>query len=228
MQITSTGTGTGTGTAGTAAATSAAARGNEASGATSAGSDFQTFLALLTAQMRNQDPLKPVESTEFVSQLASFSAVEQQVLANDRLEQIFAALSSSSNAGLAQWIGREVRAPAAASFRGVPVEVEVDPVEGAETATMVVRNAFDQVVARRAIGPDATLVTWDGENAAGEMQPHGTYRFEVEARAGDALLGTSPGRVFAAVNEVRLVDGVPSLLLEGGETIAVDAVTAVR
>ena len=47
--------------------------------------DFETFLKLLTAQLRNQDPLQPMDSTEFVAQLASFSAVEQQVRANDRL-----------------------------------------------------------------------------------------------------------------------------------------------
>ncbi len=49
--------------------------------------DFETFLKLLTTQMRNQDPLKPMDSTEFVAQLASFSAVEQQIRANDRLRQ---------------------------------------------------------------------------------------------------------------------------------------------
>lgn len=194
----------------------------------SAGSDFQTFLSLLTAQMRNQDPLKPIESTEFVSQLASFSALEQQVRANDRLDQIFAALSGGSSTGLAQWIGREVRAPAAAHFQGVPVEVEFDRADGAETATLVVRNAFDQVVARQAIDPAETLVSWDGRNAVGEVQPNGTYRFDVESYSGGALLGTEQGRVFSPVSEVRIVDGVANLLLEGGEAIAVKDVTAVR
>jgi flagellar basal-body rod modification protein FlgD len=218
-----------TGAAGAASATSSATSANATSnGAMAAANDFQTFLTLLTAQMRNQDPLKPVESTEFVSQLASFSAVEQQVRANDRLEQIFAALSSGSNAGLAQWIGREVRAPAAANFQGVPVEIEVDPVEGAQSATLVVRNAFDQVVARRTVDPKASSLSWDGQDALGQTQPNGSYRFEVEAYAGDSLLATEKGRVFSEVGEVRLVNGVPSLLLAGGEMIGVDEVTAVR
>lgn len=222
MQIAPTGTGTPS-----QATTPAKQNGAEAE-VKSAGNDFQTFLSLLTAQMRNQDPLKPVESTEFVSQLANFSALEQQVRANDRLDQIYEALSGGSNAGLAQWIGREVRAPAAANFQGTPVEVEVAPKDGADTSTLVVRNAFDQVVARQPIERGATLATWEGQNALGEVQPNGTYRFEVEHHAGETLLATEKGRVFSAVTEVRLVDGAPSLVLEGGETIAVDEVTAVR
>lgn len=213
----------------TASSTASAGKTDTSSmGAMSAGSDFQTFLKLLTAQMRNQDPLKPVESTEFVAQLATFSAVEQQVRANDRLDQIYGALSGGSSAGIAQWIGREVRAPAAATFQGVPIEVETVPAEGADRATLVVRNAFDQVVARRAIDPGAEVVTWDGQNDLGETQPNGTYRFEIESHAGETLLRTQTGRVFSPVSEVRIVDGVPSLMLAGGEMIAVDSVTAVR
>ncbi len=64
------------------------------SGKTEAGTDFQTFLTLLTTQLRNQDPLKPMDSTQFVAQLASFSAVEQQVRTNEKLAEIINLLSS--------------------------------------------------------------------------------------------------------------------------------------
>ena len=50
--------------------------------------DFQTFLKLLTAQMRHQDPLEPLDSTQFVAQLAAFSSVEQQIETNTKLETI--------------------------------------------------------------------------------------------------------------------------------------------
>jgi hypothetical protein len=141
----------------TAAAAAAAARTKTETEAGAATSDFQTFLQLLTAQLRNQDPLKPMESTEFVAQLASFSAVEQQVRTNDRLDRIAEMLSGGTPDGLAQWIGREVRAPVAANYQGVPVEVEVTPKEGADTAVLVVRNDFGQIVARKLVpaGPRA-------------------------------------------------------------------------
>lgn len=49
-------------------------------------SDYNTFIKLLVAQMKNQDPTKPMDSTEFVSQLASFSSVEQAMQTNTKLE----------------------------------------------------------------------------------------------------------------------------------------------
>ena len=77
----------------TSAAAAATTKAQEPSGeaadaANELAGDFETFLSLLTAQLRNQDPLKPMESTEFVAQLASFSAVEQQVRTNDRLDEL--------------------------------------------------------------------------------------------------------------------------------------------
>jgi flagellar basal-body rod modification protein FlgD len=190
--------------------------------------DFETFLKLLTTQMRNQDPLKPAESTEFVAQLASFSGVEQQVRANARLDGILAALSGGTSVGIGQWIGREVRAPAGAAFSGTPIEVGTTSDPGAEQAVLVVRNDFDQVAARRSIDPAAQAVTWDGTDDLGAVAAHGRYRFEVESYAGGDLIGRAPGSVFATVREVRLVDGVPQLVLDGGEAVPVEAVTGLR
>ena len=122
---------------GTAAKKSAA---DDTGAATAASGDFQTFLTLLTTQMRNQDPLKPMDSTEFVSQLASFSSVEQQVRANDRLQGILDVLSGGSPAGLAEWIGRDVRVAASADYAGDPVEVSLTPHEGADRGVLVVKT----------------------------------------------------------------------------------------
>lgn len=83
------------------------AKATQDSGPTST-SDFHTFLTLLTAQMRNQDPLKPMDSTEFVAQLASFSAVEQQIETNNKLGELLGVLSDSPTANPTEWLGKEV------------------------------------------------------------------------------------------------------------------------
>ena len=151
----------------TAATAAAARRSTEQAGSAGAlAADFQTFLTLLTTQMKNQDPLKPMESTEFVAQLATFSGVEQQVRANDRLDAIIEVLGGGA-AGLAEWIGREVRAPGKAAFEGEPVEVGFAPVAGADKAWLVVRNDFDQIVARLPVDPAADTVAWDGTDGMG-------------------------------------------------------------
>jgi flagellar basal-body rod modification protein FlgD len=197
-------------------------------GSAAPATDFQTFLTLLTTQLRNQDPLKPMESTEFVAQLASFSSVEQQIRSNDRLDSILEVLSGGSPAGLADWIGKEVRAPVKAAFDGRPVEIAVDPEPRADRAMLVVTNDFGQEVARRAVDPAAQTLAWDGMDASGTSLPHGAYGFEVERFAGEDSLGRSPGGVFDRVTEVRLVDGTPTLRLAGGGEIKLDAIAAVR
>jgi flagellar basal-body rod modification protein FlgD len=212
----------------TGAATAAKKTDDTSATANAMAGDFQTFLTLLTTQMRNQDPLKPMESTEFVAQLASFSAVEQQIRANDRLDRIAEILSGGSADGLAAWIGREVRAPASAAFDGTPVAIEVAPVEGADRAVLVVRNDFDQEVARLAVAADAATLGWDGTDSVGNSVAHGRYRFQLESYAGETLLGTQDGRVFTTVTEVRISDGTPTLVVTGGGQVALDAVSGIR
>ena len=67
--------------------------------------DYQSFLKLLVAQMKNQDPTAPMESTDFVAQLATFSSVEQSVQMNSKLEQL---LQASQLAQAGSIIGRTV------------------------------------------------------------------------------------------------------------------------
>lgn len=67
--------------------------------------DYNAFLQLLIAQMKNQDPTQPIESTEYIAQLAAFSNVEQAVQTNAKLDSLMAALSLSQADGV---IGRTV------------------------------------------------------------------------------------------------------------------------
>ncbi len=70
--------------------------------------DYQTFLRLLVAEMQNQDPTKPMESTEYVAQLASFSNVEQSVQLNKKIDQM---LNVSYISQADSLIGRTITSP---------------------------------------------------------------------------------------------------------------------
>ena len=100
-----------------------------ASGSRAINSDFDTFLKMLTAQMRNQDPLNPVESADFAVQLATFSSVEQQVQTNELLSDLGAQMTTLGMGQLSGWIGLEAEARAPARFTGDPVSLgaTVDP-----------------------------------------------------------------------------------------------------
>ncbi|MEM8760161.1 MAG: flagellar hook capping FlgD N-terminal domain-containing protein, partial [Pseudomonadota bacterium] len=97
-----------------------------------AASDFESFLTLLTAQLRNQDPLQPIDSTEFVAQLASFSTVEQLIGTNERLDTLSQDLAAGDLAALAGWIGQEAATTDGRfTATGEAVDFDVPLVEGA-------------------------------------------------------------------------------------------------
>ena len=83
--------------------------------------DYESFLKLLVAEMKNQDPSKPMESTDFIAQLATFSQVEQTVQSNSKLDQILQSTALSQAGSL---IGREVTS-ADGKTKGVVTEVKV-------------------------------------------------------------------------------------------------------
>ena len=83
MDVTSTGTATTP-----AASTTKTATTEQPTATSTLSGDFNTFLKLLTTQLENQDPLQPMDSTEFIAQLASFSSVEQQIGTNTRLDEM--------------------------------------------------------------------------------------------------------------------------------------------
>lgn len=89
--------------------------------------DYNQFLQLLIAELQNQDPTNPADPTQFMSQLASFSAVEQQVQTNSTLDALLAAQSNNI-------IGRTVTSADGATS-GTVLSVQTSS-EGAATATL--------------------------------------------------------------------------------------------
>ncbi len=211
------------------AASAAPAEEPEASSRNALTADFDTFLTLLTTQMRNQDPLNPIESTEFVAQLAQFSSVEQQVRTNELLGDLISSLAAASAGALGDWIGREVRAEAPTPYDGAPVEVwPPAPPEGAPTATLVVRDAAGAVVREIGFPPADESVTWDGKRADGAEAEKGDYGFSVRFGEEGGATTNLPAQTFQRVVEARRTDGEPMLRLAGGAVVAADAVGAVR
>ena len=190
--------------------------------------DFDTFLSLLTAQLKNQDPLKPVDSTDFVAQLAEFSAVEQQVQANSSLSDILETLKGGDITALADWLGAKVSTADATQFSGQPITLSLSPVSGADSAQLVVRNETGVEAARLNVDPAARSLIWVGENDLGRAPPSGRYRFALESSANGQALPVSEADAFVEVLEARLIDGQPQLTLSSGEAVSITDIDAVR
>ncbi len=191
--------------------------------------DFQTFLTLLTAQLKNQDPLKPVQSTEFVAQLASFSAVEQQVKSNAKLESILQALASGATGGLSQWIGQDVRNPGSASYENKPLDVLYQSHTDADRVELIVYDENNNIVARQDVNKDANNVQWSGILADGSRAPTGArYHFETNSIKEGNVIANAPAQVFSTVQEVRKSNGQPMLYFADGTQMLASDVEAIR
>jgi len=190
--------------------------------------DFQTFLKLLTTQLRNQDPLKPLDATSFAEQLATFSGVEQQVKTNEMLAEIKGLLTLDGAGGLGAWVGREVSASRNVHFDGAQLKLEIPAATAEGERVLVVRDAAGLEVSREPIDAEGGTRAWPVPAESGGPRLPGLYSFEIErngARESDpAMKPTVPG----VVREARLEQGRVMLVFDGGATIAAEDVRAVR
>ena len=205
----------------------AAASTNSASNAVIS-SDFETFLKMLTTQMQNQDPLNPIESSDYAVQLATFSGVEQQVRTNQLLADLANQMGSSGLSQLAGWIGMEARAPVSAQFNGSALTVWPKHDSTADRAELVVRDSVGAEVARQPLALGTESLSWDGKGADGATLPAGRYRFEVQGFRDDAVLDTIPAEVYVPVIEARIEDGRSVLVVQGDQVIGTNEISALR
>lgn len=191
-------------------------------------SDFEMFLQMLTAQMQYQDPLNPIDSTDYATQLATFSGVEQAVLTNDLLKSLTTQMGAGGLVDMAALVGKEVRSSAPAFFDGQPITLLPGPSPIADTAEIVVRNEAGDEVQRLPIPSAAETFDWAGVGANGTPMPNGLYSFEVVSSTNGEVIAQSPVETYSTVAEVRLNSGQTTLLLAGGASIPSDGVTALR
>ena len=147
--------------------------------------DYNMFLKLLTTQMQNQDPLKPIESTEYASQLAQFSQVEQTIQQTTTLNNILAQLSTQSLSQATGLIGNT--AHFASDVAGLTEKTPATwgfTAERAVTSLVgTVTDANGKAVATLPIDRlDRTgTVTWNGKLASSEQAATGPYTLSIAA-----------------------------------------------
>lgn len=160
--------------------------------------NYDTFLQLLTQQMQNQDPLNPMDSTQFVSQLVEFSSVEQQIAQNKNLETLIGLQYGSAYGAAASYLGRTATAVTdTAALSGGQAQWNYRMPEGAAAATLVVTDQNGKEVFRTEGETEKGLqsFSWNGKNASGAELPDGLYRLEVRAE-------NSEGRKLDVVTEI--------------------------
>lgn len=192
------------------------------------GSDFETFIKMLTTQMENQDPLNPLDSQDFATQLATFSGVEQQVKTNDLLGALGSQMALSGLGDMASWVGMDARIAAPVDFTGEPIEVALDPATIADNVELVVKNGLGQEVQRLALSKTDETVTWSGSGANGQVVPDGVYSFDLVSSRNGEVIDTHTPEAYVEIGEVRLLAGSPVIVLQGGTVHPATAVQGLR
>jgi len=167
--------------------------------------NFDTFLVLLTAQLQNQDPLAPMDSTQFTQQLVQYSQVEQQIRTNEQLEGLVSQYQAMSASLPLSYIGRFAVIDSNTTYMANEQAAWTYSFEdNPSNVTINVLDAKGKVVytAPGTAAAGTHNFVWDGTNTAGDSMPDGAYRLQIVAKngAGEA--------VASDVNAIELVSGV--------------------
>jgi flagellar basal-body rod modification protein FlgD len=189
------------------------------------------FLTLLTAQMKNQDPTSPMDSTQFMSQLVQMTGVEQQLAGNDLLKQLVSNTGANvSNA--VDLIGKTVRATTSDAnlsngqakwgysldAKASDLRIEVLDSKG-DTVRTIAGSADDAKSGEHSF-------TWDGKDSLGKAMPDGTYTLKITATDGGGAKVPSSTFVEGQVTAIQLQDGQSVITINGGK-VPIGAVTSV-
>lgn len=158
--------------------------------------NYDTFLILLTAQLQNQDPLAPMDSTQFTQQLVQFSQVEQQIRTNEQLEGLVGQYQAASAGAALSYLGKDAIIEADETYlAGGQANWAYRLPESATSMTVTVKDASGRTVYQTTEAPRGAgehLFTWDGKKTNGETAPDGVYTVSIDAEdaAGDTITPT--------------------------------------
>ncbi|MBW8270710.1 flagellar hook assembly protein FlgD [Caldovatus aquaticus] len=182
--------------------------------------DFDTFLTLLTTQLRTQSPTEPMDTNRMTQELALFASVEQQTRMNEQLERLVGLQQAAQLTAAAPLLGRTVEVEAdRLTLQGGAAALRLPPAGSATEAWITVTDALGRTLREQRVPLAAgqrTLWRWDGRDAYGRALPDGAYRVQVQgvvpgggapSALAFAVLGTATAVERQADGTLRLMLG---------------------
>jgi flagellar basal-body rod modification protein FlgD len=215
---------TGTSTSSTAAADAAMKK--------STGMNKDDFLKLFVTQLQNQDPLNPQDSSQFITQLAQLTQVEQAYNTNTNLQSMLNQGGNSMSMASVSLIGKQVEAVGSQVNlqAGTPAAVNYNLAGAANQVTVSVLDASGAVVKTITGGPQnagAGSLAWDGTNNAGAALSPGAYSFAVSAKDSNGGSVASTPLIKGTVDGVDMSGATPVLSI-GNVKLNLTDVTSVN
>ena len=172
--------------------------------------DYEAFLQLLTTQLQHQDPLDPMDTTEWTNQLIQYSIVEQEIAANENLEQLIDLTAANANTFALQYVGdiAQINSNYAMKSNGSASWSYSLNESAAETTLQVLDEDGNLVYEQTGeSGSGSHDFTWNGETAGGTVAEDGIYSLQVTAVDGD---GEAIGVDVSSHGEITGVDSSDS------------------
>ena len=192
--------------------------------------NLNRFLNMLVTQLKNQDPMNPLNANEFTTQLVQFASVEQQIYQNANLEKLVSLQQTSQTSDMVSYLGTTIESDGnQTTYDGTPVDFTYNLQQNAASVTISVRDQAGVTVFSAdgdgAIG--SHNFTWDGTNDFGDNQKNGAYTIVVSAQdAASELLDVSQ-TIFGKVTGAGVTDGKVTLFV-GDVEVPMDNVVSVR
>ena len=212
--------------AGTGAATTTTTTGTTGK-ATGIGADFNTFLSLLTTQLKNQDPTKAMDTQEMTNQLVQFASVEQQIGVNTNLQKLIGLQQASQLTAAAPLMGKQVEVESdRLSLQDSKALLRLPPAGTASLARVTVLDAGGRTLKQEDVplGTAAKEWKWDGRNTLGQQQPDGAYRIAVAGRDTNGAPQAVTATVLARATAAERSSAGDLKLVLGGLSVGFDAV----
>jgi flagellar basal-body rod modification protein FlgD len=197
---------------------------SSSSSSSSYSSDYNTFLTILTTELKNQDPTSPLDTTQFTNQLVQFSNLEQSMSANSKLQSLVDSTKTGQTTAALGYLGHKITAlgnslPLDGSSGG---NIQYTLAGNAGQVTVSIVNTAGQTVTQvpgTATSGSNTLA-FDGKDAQGNYLPAGTYTYTVQAvdTGGNAVVSTP--YISGTVTGIDTASGTTNLHLG---SISVDA-----
>ena len=176
------------------------------------GADFNTFLTLLTTQLRNQDPTNAMDVNKMTEQLVQFSSVEQQVQTNGHLQQLITLQQGNTLTSASGLLGRTLEVESdQLSLQSGQAGLRLPVAGAAQNAVVQIADRTGRIVreARLPLGATQTTWNWDGRDSAGRALADGAYRFTIQGSdANGATVGLQANVLARATGAERGANGV--------------------
>ena len=213
----------------TSSATTTGSSGSAFVGQQQIAGNFQEFLQLLTTQLKNQDPLSPLDTNQFTQQLVAFAGVEQQLKTNSNLDKLVSLGTTSQTTAALSFVGSQVTADGSTTQLkdGVAVWNVTSPRPATASVSILDQNGNTVWTGKQTLDTGIQSYGWNGRTSTGATAPNGLYTIQITAQDATAQGVAVSTQYTGTVTGVDLSGSQP-LLQVGSSYLTISQIRSIQ